>query len=933
QEAERIGSESDQEAPSGVEKENAAYVIYTSGSSGEPKGVVVTHTGLVNLAQERIRVLQLNSASRVFLLISINFDPSVADIFMTLAAGARLHFGSRDSYRPGPELIRTLREQKITHLSIPYSPLALLPVEHLPDLRTIICGAEPCSQEVVDRWASGRVFFNVYGPTEATVESTISECRVGGCKPSIGRPIANAEVYLLDERLQPVGIGMSGEIHLAGVGLARGYLNRADLTAEKFIPNPFSVQAGARLYKTGDLARYLPDGEIDYLGRADRQVKVRGYRIELGEIESALRQHPSVDRAIVVAQEDARRGKRLVAYITPQIGQTLVINDLANFLSRRLPEYMTPAALIQLSEFPLSPNGKVDYKSLPSAELKEDGPDGDWVDPHTPVQEVLAGIWSEVLGLERVSITRNFFDLGGQSLLATQVIFRIHSTFQINLPVRAIFDSPTVAELSESIEALQREEVGLTTPPMLPAPRDGDLPLSFAQQRLWFLDQLDPDNPNYNIPSSIRLQGALNIEALRKCFNEIIRRHEALRTTFHSIDGRAAQVISPPFALRLPLIDLEEFPDVEREAVAARLAAEEARKPFDLAQGPLLRASLVRLGIEDHALLFTMHHIVSDAWSTGVLIKEVVALYDAFCLDSPSPLPELPIQYADFAVWQRQWLQGEALKSQLDYWQGQLGGKLPDLNLPTDHPRPPSPSYRGAGAVFSLSPELSQALVNLCRREGVTLFMTLLTAYKVLLYRYSGQGDIIVGSPISNRGRVETEGLIGFFVNTLALRTDLSGNPSFRESLSRIRNVSLGAYTHQDLPYEKLVAALELEREMHRQSIYQVWFVLQDAPMPMLSLPGLSVSALPVSVGVAKMDLVLAMWGDASGIGGSFQYDMDLFEPETINEMILDFEAVMKAATAAPELKILDIPLPGGERYSLAGKAFDNQDASDEFVL
>jgi non-ribosomal peptide synthetase component F/acyl carrier protein len=517
------------------------------------------------------------------------------------------------------------------------------------------------------------------------------------------------------------------------------------------------------------------------------------------------------------------------------------------------------------------------------------------------VEEVVAGIWKEVLGVERVGVEDSFFELGGHSLLATQVMSRVREAFGVEVALRELFERRTVEGLSARIEAAMKNNDGVEAPPICPVSREQELPLSFAQQRLWFLDQLEPGTKIYNIPLAVRLYGSLDVTSLRRALDEIVRRHESLRTIFRASGGRAVQVIMPAEAVPLPIKDLGALSEEEREAEAWRLSKEEAHRPFDLVKGPLLRAGLLRLDETTHIVLLTMHHIISDGWSEGVLVKEVVALYDAFTDGRPSPLPELPIQYADYAYWQREWLRGEVLESQLAYWKNQLADAPTVLKLATGLERPAVQSYRGASLSLMLTMELSQALVELSRREGATLYMTLLAAYQTLLYRYSGQEDILVGSPIANRNRAETEALIGFFINTLVLRGDLSGNPSFRELLRRVRETALGAYAHQDLPFEKLVEELNVERDVSRHPLFQVMFVLQNATMPVLELKGLSVSPRAMSNEVARFDLYLSMVETEQGLNATVRYNIDLFDVATITRMLKDFEAILRQVATNPD--------------------------------
>jgi amino acid adenylation domain-containing protein len=794
-------------------------------------------------------------------------------------------------------------------------------------LAYVFFGGEPLSKELVARSLSvlpHLQIWNIYGPTEATANASAARI-TSGEEVTIGRPIANAQIYILNSSLHPVPIGVAGELYIGGAGVARGYLNRPELTAEKFIPDPFRVLPGARMYKTGDLARYRPDGNIEFLGRTDHQVKIRGFRIELGEIEAALGRHPAVREAVVMAREDKpgdpsaslltdpstslRIEKRLVAYVVAEREPLPTTTDLRNFLKEKLPEYMVPAVFVLLDALPLMPNGKIDRRALPSPDRSRPELDKVFVAPRTPTEESLVEIWVQLLNIERVGVHDNFFDLGGHSLLATQLVSRMREAFQVEIPLRRLFEAPTVAGLAESIEAARQAGQLLLAPPILPVPRNGDLALSFAQQRLWFFDQLEPGLSAYNIPAAVRFQGPLNLAALERSLNEIVKRHESLRTTFGKVDGRPTQVIAPTLTIKLPVVDLRKLPASEQEAEVRRLVTAEAQRAFDLSQGPLIRCTVLRLGDEEHVGLLTMHHIISDGWSTGILVREVATLYVAFCAGGSSPLPALPIQYADFAHWQRQWLQGEVLETQIAYWKKQLANAPALIDLPTDHPRPAVQTFRGAHQSLVLPKHLQEGFKTLSRQEGVTLFMTLLAAFKVLLYRYTSQDDLIVGTPIANRNRLETEGLIGFFVNALVLRTDLSGNPSFRELLRRVREVCLGAYGHQDLPFDRLVEELHVKRDLSRNPLFQVMFVMHNAPLRTVELPGLTLSPVEGDSETAHFDLTLQIMDTEQGLTAAFVYNTDLFEAGTIARMLGNFQTLLEAMVADPEQRLSDLPL------------------------
>ncbi|HZH14797.1 MAG TPA: condensation domain-containing protein, partial [Archangium sp.] len=579
----------------------------------------------------------------------------------TLTSGACLVFAPREALL-GDALLSTLREQRVTTVTLPPAVLSLLSPEGLEDLRTVVSAGEACPPQVLARWASGRTLLNAYGPTESTVCATMSEAPVlASGHVSLGRPLPGIQVFVLDAHLQPVPAGVTGELFLSGAGLARGYLGLPSLTAERFLPHPFSTTPGARLYRTGDAARFLPDGSLEYLGRLDSQVKLRGFRIELGEVESALLQHPSVHSCVSLVREDSPGDKRLVAWFVSHSGQSLEAHALRSFLQQRLPEYMVPSAFVSLSALPLSSNGKVDKRPLPLPEAPSSA--DTYIAPRTPTEERLASLWAQVLRVERVGLHDDFFALGGHSLLATQLISRVRASFGIELPVRAFFEAPTVWSLAARIDAASASQQSPRLPAIEPVPRSETPPLSFAQQRLWFLSQLEPASPFYNIPAAARVRGPLDLAALRRAFEEVLRRHEALRTTFVETDGRPVQVISSEPELDLRVVDLSGLPSAERETRLHAYANREARTPFDLERAPLVRLVLLRLEAEEHVLLLTMHHIVSDGWSIGVLIRELASLYASFLSGLPSALPALPVQYADFASWQRSFLSGPTLDS------------------------------------------------------------------------------------------------------------------------------------------------------------------------------------------------------------------------------------------------------------------------------
>ncbi|HEV2707131.1 MAG TPA: amino acid adenylation domain-containing protein [Pyrinomonadaceae bacterium] len=889
--------------------ENAAYLIYTSGSTGRPKGVAITHRNAAALLHWAQRAFSREELSSVLASTSVCFDLSIFELFVPLSIGGRVVLV--ENALSVVELPPSIDLKLIN--TVPSAMTELLRMKAVPASVTAVnLAGEALSGRLVRdiyEQTAVQVVRNLYGPSEDTTYSTWTEIRrESQGEPTIGRPVTNTRSYILGRRMEVVARGVAGELYLGGEGISRGYLNRPEMTAERYVPDPFG-RAGERLYRTGDLARYRADGEIEFLGRIDTQVKVRGYRIELGEIEAALSRHPGLKESAVLVVEDKAGDDQLVAYIAPQDGSTPNVSELRNFLKLSLPDYMIPSAFVTLPALPKTSSGKIDRRALTTSDAEIHTAADEYSAPRTPVEEMLAGIWGEVLRVERVGIHDNFFDLGGHSLLATRVMSKARAVFNVEIPLRALFERPTVAELAETVEDALRGSVRVQTPALRPVARQERMPLSFSQQRLWFLDQLKPGSAAYNIPAAVRFDGVLNIDALHRSLNEIVRRHEALRTTFTTTGEQTIRDYETTQPLELPLTDLSGLPETEREEQVQRLSAAEAAQPFDLTNDMLLRVKLLRLGEEQHVMLVTMHHIISDGWSAGIFIRELSALYTAFSEGRPSPLPELPIQYADFAVWQRELLQGEVLDTQLDYWKKQLANPTV-LELPTDRARPPIQTFNGANRSFSLDAELAAELQAVSRRNGGTLFMTLLAALKVLLHRYSRQEDIIIGTPIANRNRVEIEGLIGFFVNTLVMRTDLSGNPSFQELLLRVREAALSAYAHQDLPFEKLVEELQLERDLSRNPLFQVMFVFQDDPLARLDAPGLKISQLETDSGTAMFDLTLYMVQRQDGrLTGTFNYNTALFDEARIDNLIEHFRTLLAAIASDPARPIASLPL------------------------
>jgi pristinamycin I synthase-3/4 len=898
---------------------NAAYVIFTSGSTGGPKGVMVEHRQVVSYLRAMESRLGLAPFAKYAMLQPLTVDACKTSIYPPLLSGGTLHLVPRTESLDPQFVEEYFSTHPIDGLKIAPSHLGALQASTrwgvvMPRRWLVLGGEAPRHDWALQLHAMAPEcgIFNHYGPTETTVGVMISrasdDLRTG---PSltfhIGMPSANARGYILDAHFRPVPIGALGELYIGGECVTRGYFRRPGMTAERYVPDPWTV--GGRLYKTGDLVRHLPDGNVEFLGRSDDQIKIRGFRVELGEIQAVLCRHPGVREGVVIGRPDRSGAMRLVAYYIPR-GEAPRTDQLLAFLRERLPDHMVPSAFMALESFPRKAHGKMDRGALPEPETAPDAA-GACVAPRTPVEELLAGIWADVLGLERVGVEESFFELGGHSLLATRLVSQLRDSLRLELPLRTVFESPTVAELARRVTALQSEKTAEAMP-IRPVPRGGELPLSYAQQRLWFLDRMVPDNPFYNVYQPVGLSGALDVEALRRSFQEIVRRHEVLRTRFEAVGGRPVQVVDPETRIALPLIDLHGLSGGRRREELSRLSREEGRRPFDLSRGPLLRLHMVRTLPERHVLLLTLHHIVSDGWSARVLVDELAALYEAFLRGESSPLPELPIQYADFAVWQRQWFQGELFQEQLRYWKSRLEGLAEaPLELPTDHARPAIESFRGRTEPFRLEAPLVRELKALARRHQATLFMVFLTGFKSLLFRYSGQQDLAVGTGIANRNRREIEDLIGFFVNTLVMRTDLSGLPSFEELLPRVRQTTVESYDHQDLPFEMLVEEINPERSLNRHPLVQVMVAFQNFPRSARLLPGLSVSAEDQSAetGTAKFDLSLFVTETGDELALRMQYSTDLYEVTTIRRLLGHLERLLRSAVAHPEAPVAELPL------------------------
>ncbi|WP_158693199.1 non-ribosomal peptide synthetase, partial [Streptomyces viridochromogenes] len=905
--------------------DNTAYVLFTSGSTGRPKGVAVTHRGIPHLGAAHASALAIDGDSRVLQFASPNFDVSIADIVQTWYAGATLVLPSRATQTVGDALAELLADAAITHAMIPPSVLATVPPTPLPGLRALATGGEPCPPEVVARWAAGRRMFNAYGPTEATVTATMNGPLATdlGQAPGIGRPVDGVRVLVLGEQLRPVPDGEVGELCIAGEGVGRGYVNRAALTAERFVADPYG-EAGSRMYRTGDLARRLPDGTYEFVGRADDQVKIRGLRVELGEIETALTEHEAVLQAVVVLRKDQGPGRLVAYYVPADTARPPGHQTLRHHLSGRLPAHMVPAALVPLDRFPLTPNGKVDRAALPAPEAPAGPGTHAHTEPRDETERALAAIWAELLPVERIGVHDDFFAAGGDSISALRTAFQVERRLGVPLDAAALFDHPTVERLAAHLRTLARQRTP-QRPAITPVPRGQRLPLSAAQQRLWFLDRHEPGSAAYNCATGLRLHGSVDPEALGAALTALVARHEPLRTSFREEDGTPAQMIAEPGTVRVPVPveDLTARTPAERDRALDRLLRAEVGAPFDLATAPLLRARLVRTAPEEHLLVLTAHHIAADAWSMEVLTRELGALY-ASALRDPNARPdalataaglaELPLQYADFAAWQRALQDTPEVEEQLAHWKRVLDGAVP-LELPADRPRPPVRTSAGDRVLFTVPAGTARRLTELGRTAGGTLFTALTAGVQLFLARLTGQRDIVLGTVDSGRLRAELADLVGFFVDTLALRADVDESLTFAEFVARGRRTAADAVAHSQVPFDRVVDAVLPGRDPSIPPLVQVMLVLQNVPGGVPELPGIRVEEAVLPREAALFDLTLEFWpGDDGSLTASAEYNTDLFDRGTVERFAGHLRTLLAALAETPDRPMADAALLTGRQ-------------------
>ena len=890
-----------------------AYIMYTSGSTGRPKGVAVTHRNLVISLSARL-LYYPEQVSRFLLTFSLAFDGSVTGIFWTLLQGGQLVIPSEAAHRDPTELAALVELHHISHVvwvpSLYNAVLGEALNTQLESLRVVITAAESLSLELV-RWhyqlLPHATLFNEYGPTEATVWCSVYQTtrEEAGARVPIGKPISNMQLYVLDADMEPLPSGVPGELYVAGDCLARGYVNQPQLTKERFLAHPHV--AGARLYRTGDRARYREDGNVEFLGRVDQQVKLRGYRIELGEVEYVLSNAPGVYQTAVLLRQDKPKQQRLVGYVTGQPELKVMLDQVRSYAAARLPQYMVPSVILWVEVMPLTATGKINRSALPVPE-ETAGQAATKTAPRNQVEEALAELWKSVLGVPEAGIHDNFFERGGHSILATQLVSRMREVFDVEVSLRVLFERPTIMDLAEEVTRLRREEQKASAlPPIVRVPRDQPLPLSYSQQRMWLMYRLAPEGTAYNMPFASRQMGPLNKSALRRTIDAICSRHEAFRTTFAMTGEGPVQIVSPFRPPHWVEVDLSQLPSEQRWREAARLVEYEANQPFDLEKGPLAKFLLIEVEPEDHVLVLTMHHIIGDQWSFGVIGSEFAFFYNAFCQgETPSAKPLL-LQYADYAVWERRCLTDDRLSTQSDYWQKSLAG-LSRLSLPTDYPRPVMQTFNGSYCMLELPASLLERLKQFSAERNTTVFMTLLACFQILLSRYSGQSDVAVGSPIANRTQSAVESIIGSFVNTLVLRTDLSGNPTFEEMLERVRETALGAYANQDFPFDKLVETMHSSRDHSSAPLVQVLFNLANAPIGEINVQGLSWVPFEVETGAAQFDLSLTIETEIAR-KAYLTFNTDLFERQTAERMLGQYKVLLHSALANPTARLSELSM------------------------
>lgn len=891
--------------------ENLAYIIYTSGSTGKPKGTLLQHRGVLNLINAAQHDCKVDSKSNILQFASINFDASIMEIFSALLSGGKLTLFEKDELRDVENLIESFDTLGITFAILPPSVLSVMKYKKIPRLQYITSAGEACAVEIGEKWKRGYNFLNGYGPTEATVGSIWGkyENATELLTVPLGCPISNVDVYVLDSNYQQVPVGIPGELYISGENLARGYLGKPDLTAEKFLPNPFSSVPGKRMYKTGDVVKVHFNKEIEFIGRVDKQVKLRGFRIELGEIENVIMEYQDVKSTAVIVKENSANDKYIAAFLVVENVDKFDENELKKFLNSLIPDYMVPKSIMILDKLPLTINGKVDRKYLESLEIKSDSIKNSEFENITPTQELIKNISRELIGHNNISINDNFFDIGGHSILATQAVSRIREAFNIDFPIKDFFEVKSLAELAERIEKIKLINLGALSNKIVPIEREGEFSLSFSQQRLWFLNEFAPEANSYNIPSVLEFKGKLNIDALKYSINQIVKRHEILRTSFHTENGRAKVNIEEELRINLEITNLMDLNSSERNSKLNSIIKEKIKISFDLSKLPLFKIEVLKVANDNFLVILVLHHIISDGWSIGILVKEVGELYKSYLEGIEPSLPDLKIQYLDYAAWQRDWLNGERLNNEIDFWKNELNNASLVLNLPTDKPRSSLQTFNGCNFNFNLSETLTAEIEKLSMKLNITPFMFLLGVFEILLYKYTNQKDFVIGTPIANRTRKETEALIGFFVNTLAIRVALNEESTVQELFKQVRERLLNAYSHQDLPFEKLVEIVHPERDTSRSPIFQVAFVFQNAPFTKIELPDLEIKPYEIEGVTSNYDMTLYMQKGNNKFNATFEYNTDLFNRNTIKRIASEFDNLLEQTVAEPKKKISKISI------------------------
>ncbi|MCR8844948.1 amino acid adenylation domain-containing protein [Paenibacillus sp. SC116] len=906
-----------------VAPEHMVSIYYTSGSTGRPKGVANTHRGWVNKMVSIQRIFGLQPGETILQKATLTFDDSAVELFWPLVAGGRVALIEPGLHRDPEAILDALAYYESRVLMIVPSMLNRL-LDSMDDkrrsqmskLRCTMAGGESLNGDMVKRFYErmpGRLY-NTWGATEVSVDSTIYSCSEADFEEEgavcIGKPFDNNRVYVLDEHLHPVETGVQGDLYIAGIGVSRGYINDPERTEKAFMNDPFIP--GERMYKTFDRGYFREDGSIKFLGRSDLTVKVRGIRVEIGEIEARILKYEKIKEAVVLLREDVPGIKRLVAYVVVHDQKEVQKNELRTYLAAHLPLYMVPQTILFIDQMPLNQNDKVDRKALPAPDSYSRDLETDYVQPRSSMEAHLCGIFADVLGLECTGVFDDFFELGGDSITATQVMTRLRSTVDSKLALKVLFELKNVANIASYFEerGYLIKDQDIENKIIKQISRDQDLPLSYAQERLWFIQQMEVDSPAYNEPIAYRIQGNLHVEVLEKALREIVKRHESLRTYFEVVHSQPVQRVSPEVNTNLPVVDLSELPMEERETVLQMKMTEESNLPIDLNRSSLMKPLLFRLAMNEHILFVNMHHIITDAWSGVVFVEELGILYDVMLKKKENVLDVLPFQYADYAVWQREWMEQSVWAEQIPFWKQELAGELPVLQLPTDFPRQPIQTYAGDRLYFSLNAELAAKIEQVSKQNEASVYMVLLAAYNILLHRYSRQSHILVGSPIANRTMPGLERMIGFFVNTIVIRSEYFGEWSFEAYLKQIKERCLNVYNNQDVPFDQLVRELQIERNLAFSPLAQVMFAFQNKLEERLSLTDLQVDKIDVNTKTSRFDVTLFLTETQSGeIAGIYEYNTDLFKRETIERLLENFITILNGIVSVPARKIGELPL------------------------